>query len=378
LEDDECCKSASFVEVMPMKILFVSAFASSDLSSYRQRLLNLKEGLQRCGVVADMLYLGDYFFRSPILIEALNIPIIRRELEGYDAVHGGQAASYVLGLVKKLQNFMLIHDVHGCIEEFHILKQGNFDLINNIRYLQGLILEEVSVRNSDFFVTCSKPLRDRLLHRGIDPSVVEVLRNGVDTELFKPKDVSSDGKGFVVTYAGAFQRWQGIENLVTAATLIKETDVKFRIIGFRKEDHVLKNKLERILAGRAELIDSLSQDELVDQLCLSDILIIPRSRHCATQMAFPTKFAEYIATGKPVIVTNVDETANFVRESNCGFVCEPSAESIAKTIIKVRRLPSRTLLNMGKNGRRLAESKFDIRIIAKQYYEFLRKVLPNS
>lgn len=361
-----------------MKILFVSAFASSDLSSYRQRLLNLKEGLQRCGVVADMLYLGDYFFRSPILIEALNIPIIRRELEGYDAVHGGQAASYVLGLVKKLQNFMLIHDVHGCIEEFHILKQGNFDLINNIRYLQGLILEEVSVRNSDFFVTCSKPLRDRLLHRGIDPSVVEVLRNGVDTELFKPKDVSSDGKGFVVTYAGAFQRWQGIENLVTAATLIKETDVKFRIIGFRKEDHVLKNKLERILAGRAELIDSLSQDELVDQLCLSDILIIPRSRHCATQMAFPTKFAEYIATGKPVIVTNVDETANFVRESNCGFVCEPSAESIAKTIIKVRRLPSRTLLNMGKNGRRLAESKFDIRIIAKQYYEFLRKVLPNS
>jgi len=361
-----------------MKILFVSAFSSSDLGAYNQRLLNLKEGLHQCGIVTEMLYLGDYFFRSPILIEALDIPMIRKELEGYDAIHGGaDSACYVLGLVKNLQSFTLIHDVHGCNEEF-LFKKDSFHFRNKFSYLQGLILERVAIRNSDFSVTCSKPLRDRLLQRGIDQNAIEVVRNGVDTELFKPKNSLSNGKKFVVTYAGAFQKWQGIENLVAAATLIKDTDVKFRIIGFRKEDHVLKNELERVLTGRAELIDSLSRDELVNQLCLSDVLIIPRSRHYATQMAFPTKFAEYIATGKPVIVTGVDETANFVREFNCGLVCEPSADSIARTIVKARRLPSSTLLSMGKNGRRLAESQFDRRIIARQYYKFLRKVLPNS
>jgi glycosyltransferase involved in cell wall biosynthesis len=200
----------------------------------------------------------------------------------------------------------------------------------------------------------------------------------VDTELFKPKDVSSDGNKFVVTYAGAFQKWQGIENLVAAAKLIKETDVRFRIIGFRKRDRALKNRLKRILGCKVELIDSLSQGELVDQLCSSNILIIPRSRHCATQMAFPTKFSEYIATGKPLIVTDVDETANFVKEYNCGFVCEPSAESIARTIIKAKELPSSNLLDMGKKGRNLAESQFDKRVIGKQYYEFLRNVLFHS
>jgi glycosyltransferase involved in cell wall biosynthesis len=365
-----------------MKILFVSAYTSSNSSSYSQRLLNLKEGLQQYGVATEMLYLGDYLFGSPVL-KALDIPLVRQELKGFDAIHGGSNyACYVLGLMKNLQNFTLFYDVHGCIEE-PLLKKGNFDVIRAripryLLYLQEFMLEEVSVRHSDFFITCSKPLRDRLVHRGIDQRLVEVIRNGVDTELFKPRIFSSSCKEFTVTYAGAFQGWQGIENLVAAATSIKGTDVRFKLIGFRKKDLALKSELRRILAGRGELIDSLSQGELVDQLCLSDILIIPRSKNCVTQMAFPTKFAEYIATGKPVIVTDVDETAGFVKEFNCGFVCEPTAESIARTIIKAKKLPPNTLFNMGKNGRRLAESQFDRRIIAKQYHEFLRKVLPSS
>lgn len=367
-----------------MKILFVSATSSgrvsNTLSAMNQRLLNLEEGLGQCGATTGMMYLGDYFIKDPTLIQALNIPMIMRELDGYDIVHGGTSAvCYVLGLIRKLHTFTLIHDIHGCLEEFFLLKKGKFGLNSYFSYLQGLLLEEISNRNADFFIACSQPLSDRLVERGIDPRKIEVIRNGVDTELFKPRKFPSNGKEFVVTYAGAFQKWQGIDNLVAAAKLIKETDVKFRIIGFRKEDYALKNELKQNLAGKVELIDSLSQDEIVNQLCSSDILIIPRSRHCVTQMAFPTKFAEYIATEKPVIVTDVDETANFVKKFNCGFVCEPSAESIAKTIIKARNLPSNTLLTMGTNGRHLAESQFDRRIIAKQYFEFLRNViLPNS
>jgi hypothetical protein len=107
-----------------MKILFVSAFASNDLSAYNRRLCNLKEGLEQFGVATDMLYLGDYFIKSPTLIQVLNIPLIMRKLDGYDAIHGGNSATcYVLGLTKRLHNFKLIHDIHGCLEEF-LLEKG--------------------------------------------------------------------------------------------------------------------------------------------------------------------------------------------------------------------------------------------------------------
>lgn len=359
-----------------MKILVVSSAASNEPSSYNQRLLNLKEGLKQNGVVTEMLYLGDYFFRSPVLIEALDIPRMRKEIDGYDAVHGGGfVASYVLGLLKKMQRFTLITDVHGCIEEFHLKMRNFFDLTAYFSYFEQVIAQEVSIKYSDFFITCSKPLRDKLLQRGIGKSNVEVIRNGVNTDLFKPKGITSDGNKFIVTYAGAFQKWQGIENLVAAATLIKAPKVKYKIIGFRKKDQALKNRLKKLLGSKVELIGALSQSELIDQFCLSDILIIPRSRHCATQMAFPTKFPEYIATGKPVIVTDVDETATFVRKYKCGFVCKPNVESIARTILKAKQTSRDALLEMGKNGRFLAESQFDRRVLGEKYSKYLRKIL---
>jgi glycosyltransferase involved in cell wall biosynthesis len=360
-----------------VRVLFVSAFSSREFWAYHQRLTNLKEGLKQLNVPTGMLCIGDYFIKLPTLLKAVNIPLIKKEFGNYDVIHAGaSSACYVMGLAKKLGHYKLIQDVHGCIEEL-LLLGGTLDFHRDYSYLQELILEKISNITSDLFITCSKPLKDRLLQKGIDKDIIEVIRNGVDTELFKPKDCLSNGKEFVVTYAGSFQKWQGIENLLAAAKLITDADLKFRIIGFTNEDSPLKNKIRHALKGQAELIDSLNQTELVNQLCSSDVLIIPRNRSIATQMAFPTKFAEYLAVGKPVITTNVDETSNFVRGYGCGFVCEPSAEAIAQTIMKAKKLPQEALRHMGKNGRQLAELKFDRKVIARQYLEFLQNKLPE-
>ncbi len=356
-----------------MKVLFVSYTSSKDRSSYTQRLINLREGLEKNGAVAETLYLGDYFFKTPSFTKALNIPMFIEKMTGFDFVHAGtSSACFVMGLSKKLRNVRLIYDIHGGLEEY-FLNERVFKFVNYVPYLQSLLLDELSIRNSDCFITCSKPLLNRLIDRGIALSSATVIRNGVDTNLFKPKTLRSNNQEFVVTYAGAFQKWQGIENFVNAARIIKEPDIKFRIIGFKSEDYQLKSYLGKTLKDKVELIDSLDKEHLIDQLCLSDILIIPRNRNYACQLAFPTKFAEYISIGKPVIVTDVDETASFVRKYNCGFVCDPSAHSIARTIVGAKNLPKDKLLKMGRNARILAEKAFDLRVLGTQYFNFLRQ-----
>jgi len=62
------------------------------------------------------------------------------------------------------------------------------------------------------------------------------IRNGVDTELFKPKSMKSENEHFTVIYAGGFQKWQGIDNLILAVKYLKTSNVKFKIIGFTKKD----------------------------------------------------------------------------------------------------------------------------------------------
>jgi len=100
-------------------------------------------------------------------------------------------------------------------------------------------------------------------------------------------------------------------------------------------------------------------------------LVITRSRNPATEVAFPTKFAEYIATGRPVIVTRTGEIPIFVEKYNCGLVCDPTPRSISDAIMKAREMPEEELLKMGMNGRRLAEKEFDKYVIGRKYFEFL-------
>ena len=85
----------------------------------------------------------------------------------------------------------------------------------------------------------------------------------------------------------------------------------------------------------------------------------------------PTKFAEYISTGRPVIVTNLDSAASLVQEYDCGFVSNPNPESLAQAILEAKNSSSEQLDEKGINARKLAEREFDIKVIAKRYYNDL-------
>lgn len=362
---------------MFLNVLFVLDCPSDLDTAYTHRILRLKEGVEKFGVQTKVLYLGDLLFSKPKLMMPLNIPLISKLLKGYDLIHAGDtAASYVVGVVKSFTDSKIVYDVHGnSVAESRLHRTNIFDPLGNFLVFEAKIMERIAVRRSDFFITDSEPLRRYYIENGIDKDRIEVIYNGVDTGLFKPKNISSGNENFTVTYAGAFQKWQGIDNLILAAKLLKINNIKFKIIGFTKKDLNLKRKIKKILNNKVELIDRVPRTELVNHLNGSDICIIPRNSNPATEMAFPTKFAEYIAVGKLVIVTRVGEISIFVKKYDCGFVCEPTAQSIAKTIIKARRTSPERLFEMGMNGRRLAETAFDQRVISKRYFDFLSEIM---
>ena len=68
-------------------------------------------------------------------------------------------------------------------------------------------------------------------------------------------------------------------------------------------------------------------------------------------------------------------TASIVEGFDCGFVCEPTPESIAETILKAKETPKKVFLMKGRNGRRFAEAELDINSICKKYLQFLGNLL---
>jgi glycosyltransferase involved in cell wall biosynthesis len=358
-----------------LKVLLVTPGTSSDDTADVRRLTVLRNGLESYGVQTRIISLGDYFLGKPQIFQPLNIPRILKLAANYGVVHAAGFAAFVMTLAKSLKKFTLICDIQGSFEENRFLRRDGFDFRACYSQLMDSIGITPVIKETDYFVPCSRHLEGELLRRGIDRNRMCVVRNGIDTEVFRPSVEIKKEEGFTVTYAGGFQKYQGLENLLSAAHRVEDVNVKFKIIGFRSKDFALKEEIRENFGSRVKLVDFLSErEQLVSHLQDSDVFIIPRGRNLATVSAFPTKFAEYLSVGKPVIVTDVDETAELVRRYDCGFVCKPDADSIAEAIMEARETPRERRNQMGENGRRLAKTEFDQKVLGKIYYQFLLRI----
>ncbi len=355
-----------------MKVLFTVTTKPGFYDAYVHRVMSLKSGLESHNVKTATLYLGDLPLRKPFVISPVNIPIIRKYLEGFDFIHAGNTGSaYLMSLARltRKTDTRIIYDVHGDIaQEARLRSRGWLDLKDHINYLQGTVMEALASRYSDYFAVCSESFRDYYLGRGVKSDRIEVILNGVNVDMFKPRDVPKNDT-FTITYAGRFQKWQGIGLLLEAAQLLRNRDIRFRVIGLdRGTRKAMEGKYNNV-----EFMDFMPNTDLISYLCGSDGLIIPRMVHPALEVAFPTKFAEYIACGVPVIVTDIGDAGRLTRRHKCGLVCDPDAGAIARAILELKSRSPGERKEMGDNGRRLAEDLLDYNKISTTYYDFLRK-----
>jgi glycosyltransferase involved in cell wall biosynthesis len=239
--------------------------------------------------------------------------------------------------------------------------------------VQALIADSVANRFAEYYLAVSKPQRQRLVDDWRIPAHrIGLIRNGVDLAIFSQPEGRLSEK-FTVGYAGGFQPWQGHENLVRAFEILPVGTARLKIIGFTQQHAAIKSRILHRLGDKVELVDRVPQTELVSQLGSTQALIIPRPSHRAVEVAFPTKFTEYLALGKPLIVCDVDETARLVRQHRCGLVSNPNPTDIAETIRAASNLTQDELNQMGQNARHLAEQEFSWNQIGRSYADLLTR-----
>ncbi len=363
-----------------MHILFLSetSVTSTIGSAQLHRLNKLSEGLQSLGIETSFLSLRDMPVSRPTLLFPLNLPFARSKIRGFDFIHAVGDAAYAAVLWKPITRASVVYDVDAdTLAEAYLHWDTRKSPQTAFWVFQTIIMNWIAYRSKTLFIVVSQPLLERLAtQKGVPRDRLYIVRNGVDTNLFQP---AFGGTGeFTICYAGGFHAWQGIDNLVEAAQTLKGKPIRIKIIGFREEDAEIKARIAAVLGDMVELVDRLPQPELVDHLSKAHFLIIPRLPHPAVEIAFPTKFSEYLSMGKPVIVSDVDETASLVREHKCGLVSEPTPQALTETIRQAAALEPAELVKMGQNGRHLAETVFDWQVVCRNYADILQQWHNNS
>ena len=362
-----------------IKILFLSRNQKNDKSAYSHRIHRLKAGIEKLGVRTGILYLGEKEFTSHTMMP-LYMPYVSKIMREYDYIHaGGTPCAFVASLCKGLHGKKIIYDVHGDPIGEILQEKADPGSRRHLGFLpipKAFVQESVAMVLSDYYFVVSEPLKRLFVRRGVNPEKIAIIRNGVDLDLFRKIRVHRrrEARRRVFTYAGKFQPYQAVDDFVDAAVKIQEIrpDYRFQVIGFSPEDESRKVEINRRSGGKVRLLDGRPQFELNRILNESDVLVIPRRASRVTAIAFPTKFAEYVAMEKPVLVSDVDECADFTAANRCGIVYGEGVEDLRKGILEIGRLSGAELTAMGRRGRRMAEMNFEWSAICRNYMNFLK------
>jgi len=361
-----------------VRVLFLSnqlPQLSSAASAYQTRLAGLQRGLAAQGVETTLLSLKTMHVNRPNLLFACNARAIAHAAQGYDFIHAaGPGATVAAAAARLWHNHHVLFDVHGDeVQEKWLQFQDAPSSRRAGLVVQAWLLSQAAKRLADYFLVVSEPFRRRYQQQGIAAERIAVVRNGVDLAHFQPpaRLPVRDAGALTIAYAGGFQAWQAIDVLIAAMTQIPAHQIRFLLIGFTAQDQPHKAAIAQQLAGRATLVDWLPTDQLAERLWQADVLVIPRTTHPAMRGGCPSKFAEYLALGKPLIVTTVDETADFVQQAACGLVCAPTAAGWRAALQQATQWSVAERQQMGSRARQLAEQIFDWRVIGRKYAALL-------
>ncbi len=206
-----------------------------------------------------------------------------------------------------------------------------------------------------------------------------VIPNAVNIKDFHPdidgskikKRHDMEGKK-VVLFVGRIKFHKGIEYFVSAAKFFGD-DTKFLIIGTGDFEDVVKNYIQTLkLEDKVILVGKVPSEELAEYYAACDVFVLPSLTRLE---AFGIVGLEAMATGKPVIVSDIPGVREVITDGKEGFLTPPM--DIERMAEKIKKLLSNPQLceRMGSMGRKKVETKFNITKIVDDLENVYSKII---
>jgi glycosyltransferase involved in cell wall biosynthesis len=124
------------------------------------------------------------------------------------------------------------------------------------------------------------------------------------------------------------------------------------------------------LQGNVKLLDIIPRETLIKLYAACAVFVLP-----SLEEGFGLVVTEAMASGKPIVGTNVSGISSQVKNGWNGFLVEPTNEQqLAEKILKVVD-DSLLKKEFGKNSRLIVEEKFTWQKIASKYESVYQSVI---
>lgn len=197
-------------------------------------------------------------------------------------------------------------------------------------------LEEAAVNKANFRLAVSNKLlcywSEQFGYKGNSHVVIPCTVNEDNVVPYSPKPDQREQYGFknddvIVAFSGGADLWQSFSELDRLACNLLENNPKVKLLFLTNAD-LTSSSFYKLYSNRIK-VNWLKQNEVIDVLILCDYGVLFRHSSVTNLVASPTKFAEYLAAGLQVIISNyVGDYSELVARENLGYVIEDLIEPI--------------------------------------------------
>jgi glycosyltransferase involved in cell wall biosynthesis len=278
-------------------------------------------------------------------------------------------AAYVVGLLKRVPWLFELRDIWPeSIKAVGSMSDG---------YLYRLLekLEVFLYKKASRIVALTQSFKRELISRGIAEEKIDVVTNGVDLSLFKPRNKNEAllknlglENQFIAGYIGTIGMAHGLETLLEAAEILQSTpaaeNIHFLILG----DGARKNTLKQLTAQKQlkniTFVDTVSKSEVGDYWSLLDVSIIHLKKDPLFEKVIPSKLFECMAMGIPVIHGVLGESAEMVSRLGAGKTIAPNNPQVMAQELLHLAMNTQELQQI-KEATLQAANQFDRKQLAK-------------
>lgn len=245
--------------------------------------------------------------------------------------------------------------------------------------------------------TLNSNMRDELVRRGVDPSVIQVVPNGFNAKNLPkaattlPPALANIKHKYVVGYIGSFTEYEGLDDLLVACAELRQTgvDVALLLVGSSSPvDAGLQQnscQITEALRVRAEelgysnslyLPGRISPENLASYYDTIDLFVIPRKNLPVCELVSPIKPLEAAAFGKAILASSVAPLAEFAANSGIALYEKGNTGDLRKQLHTLLRSPKKRI-DMATKAKRWVEQQCSFeKIIAPMLVQFSQLISP--
>lgn len=246
-----------------------------------------------------------------------------------------------------------------------------------IKRLYGNFKIAIETRLYDGIFCISDYLIRFYQNKGCDERKLFLVPSTVDPARFN-KLLDSPFRFRYILYCGSLTTLKdGVDILIESFSRIsrRHPDINLALVGEAdtlKDEIFFRELVSRFnIKNRVFFTGKLPRTAIPEYMCNAEILTLARPRSIVADAGFPSKLTEYLATGKPVIVTSVGEIPVYLKDNDNAFLSEPDSVDAFTDKLDYVLCNYQLAKQTGERGRDLTLGVFNYNLQARRIINFI-------